>query len=62
MMTCSEDTYQVHNDLTIRVSLECVLLLQLSAEMSMVIDFTIDAKDNAIVLIGKRLSTRICIE
>jgi hypothetical protein len=50
----------VHDNFTVRVSLEVVLLLQLSTEMSVVVNLTVDAKNNAFVFVNERLGTTVC--
>jgi hypothetical protein len=51
--------YKRNDDLTIRRGLEVVGLLQLLPDQSVVIDFTIDGKDDALILVGERLRARL---
>jgi hypothetical protein len=51
----------MHNDFTVRVSLENMLILQLGTKVSVVINLSIDAKDDALVFVGKRLGTTVYI-
>jgi hypothetical protein len=54
-----DTSYQWYNDLTIGVSLEMICLLQCPAHNSVVVDFAIDRKGNAVILVGNRLSTTV---
>jgi hypothetical protein len=54
-----ESSYQWYYDLTIRVSLEVVRCLQRFSNDSVVVDFAIDSKSNALILVGKRLSSTV---
>lgn len=51
----------MHNDFTVRVSLENMLILQLCTKVSVVINLSVDAKDDALVVVGKRLGTTVYI-
>lgn len=52
-------TNQVHNDFTVRVGLEDVLLLEHLAKLLVVVDLTVDAQDQLAVVAHKRLSTGV---
>ena len=54
-----EFSYQWYYDLTIRVSLEVVWCLQCFSNDSVVVYFAIDSKGNALILVGKRLSSTV---
>jgi len=51
--------YKRNDDLAIGCGLEVVGLLQLFPDQSVVVDFAIDGKDDAVILVGERLSTRL---
>jgi len=52
-------THQVHDDLTIRVSLECSWVLESFSESDMVVDLSVDGKDDTSIVVDKRLSTSV---
>lgn len=51
--------HQWYYDLTIGVRLEVVWCLQCFANDSVVVDLAIDSKSNALILVGKRLSSTV---
>jgi hypothetical protein len=58
-LTIKEFAYQWYYDLTIGVSLKVVRCLQGFSNDPVVVDFTIDSKSNALILVGKRLSSTV---
>jgi hypothetical protein len=52
-------SYQWDNNLTVRVCLEMVWVLQCLADDSVVVDFAIDSKGNALILVGKWLRSTV---
>jgi hypothetical protein len=50
---------EVHNDLAVRVCLEVVLALQALAELLVVVDLTVDGKDDLVILGGEGLGTGV---
>jgi hypothetical protein len=52
--------YQRNDNLTIRVCLEVVRLLQALAEDAVVINLAIDSQRDRLVFADKRLSARVC--
>jgi len=58
-MVTEEFSYQWYYDLTIGVSLEVVRCLQRFSNDSVVVDFAIDSKSNAFILVGKWLSSTV---
>jgi hypothetical protein len=49
----------VHDDFTIRVGLESSRVLQALSESNVVVDLSVDGKNNTSVLVDKRLSTSV---
>jgi len=56
--TCNA-THQVHNDLTIRVGFESSWVLETLSKSDMVVDLSVDGKDNTSIIVNKRLSTSV---
>jgi hypothetical protein len=54
-------THQRNDDLAIRGGLEVVCLLQRLPDKTVVVDLAIDGEDNALVGIGKGLSSALCV-
>lgn len=53
-------TYEVHDDFTVGVGLEYgILVLETLSESDMVVDFTVNGKDETFVFVGKGLSTGV---
>jgi hypothetical protein len=52
-------THQVHDDLTIRVSLESSWVLEAFSESDMVVDLSVDGEDDTSIIVNKRLSTSV---
>jgi len=50
---------QVEDDFTIGMRLERRLLLQVLSQLHVIIDFSIDGKDEGLVLIGQRLGSTV---
>jgi hypothetical protein len=55
------DTYQVHDDLAVRVSLENGRLLELLAKGPVVVDFAVDGEKDLLVIGNQRLSAGVCV-
>src|SRR5690606_14137809 len=55
-------TYQVKDNLAIRRRLEFSIAQVLFPQNSVVVDLSVDGKDQRIVLVGEWLSTRVCID
>jgi hypothetical protein len=51
--------YHVHNHFTVRMGLEFVLVLEVGTQLLVVVDFTIDAKNEVVIIADQRLSTSI---
>jgi hypothetical protein len=49
----------VHDDLTIRVSLESSWVLEAFSESDMVVDLSVDGEDDTSIIVNKRLSTSV---
>jgi hypothetical protein len=52
-------SHQWYYDLTIGVRLEVIWVLEPFSNDSVVVDFAIDGKGNAVVAVGERLSARV---
>lgn len=52
-------SHQWYDNLAIGVCFEVVWVLETFADESMVVNFAIDSKGNALIAVGQRLSTRI---
>lgn len=55
-------SYQRNDNFTVGSGLELVLVLEVLSDQTMVVDFTVDGEDDGVIRVGKRLSTRLCIE
>ena len=52
-------TYQVHDDFAIRVRLEGSRVLEAFTEGDMVVNLSVDGKNNGLVIVDQRLSTSV---
>lgn len=53
-------TYQVHNDLAVRVGLEGSRVLEALSQCDVVVDLSVNGEHNRPVLVDQRLSTSVC--